>query len=71
MKTISKAVFALAILGIAGASVAKADYYRDPHYAYGHNGYWDEHHRYHHWEHYHDHDGYWSQRNGVRVFIDI
>ena len=73
MKTISKVILTLAVLVVAGAgaSVAKADYYRDSRYTYGHNGYWDDHHRYHHWDRYNGHDGYWGDRNGVRVFIDI
>ena len=54
-------ILTLAFLGLAFASVAKADYYRDPHYAYGHDGYWDnnDHHHYHHWDRYNGHDGYW------------
>ena len=73
MKTITKALLALVLVAVAGSSVAKADYYRDPHYTYGHDGYWDEghHHHYHHWDHYNGHDGYWDNRAGVRVFIDI
>ncbi len=71
MKTISKVILTLAVLVIAGASVAKADPNRDSRYTYGHDGYWDEHHHYHHWDHYNGHDGYWGNRNGVRVFIDI
>jgi hypothetical protein len=73
MKTITKALLALVFVAIAGTSVAKADSYRNSHYSYGHNGYWDEsnHHRYHHWERYHDHDGYWDNQGGTRIFIDI
>ena len=71
MKNLSKALLAVAALAILGTSVAKADYYRDSHYQYGHNGYWDQHHRYHHWERYHDHDGYWENHGGTRIFIQI
>ena len=71
MKNTTKALLTLIVLAIAGATAANADYYRNNHYAYGHNGYWDEHHRYHHWDHYHGHDGYWDNRGGTRIFIDI
>ncbi|HEY0257925.1 MAG TPA: hypothetical protein VGC39_10820 [Candidatus Methylacidiphilales bacterium] len=36
-----------------------------------HNGGWDNHHRYHHYGYYHHHRGYWDQRNGLRVWINI
>jgi len=71
MKNITRALLIVALVAVAGTSIAKADSYRDPHYAYGHNGYWDEHHHYRHWDHYNNHDGYWTHRDGVRVFIDI
>ena len=72
MKTTSmKVLLTIAVLAIFGSSFANA-YDRDRRYQYGHNGYWDEHHSYHHWDHYNGHDGYWHQRDdGVRVFIDI
>jgi hypothetical protein len=73
MKNLQKALLCVAALGLFGASVAKADRYRDSHYDYGHDGYWDnrDHHHYHHWEHYHGHDGYWENQGGTRIFIDI
>jgi hypothetical protein len=71
MKNLTKAILAVAVLSVLGSSIANADYYRNPHYQYGHNGYWDDHHHYHHWARYHDHDGYWDNRGGTRVFIDI
>jgi len=77
MKTTSNRILALAIttllLGLATSSPVSADYYGPYHpYAYGHNGYWDEHHGYHHWDRHHDHDGYWQRRDdGARIFISI
>jgi hypothetical protein len=78
MKTLSIRTLALtaatvALLGLAGSSPVSADYYAPYHpYAYGHNGYWDEHRGYHHWDRYHDHDGYYNRRSdGVRVFIRL
>ncbi len=71
MKTTTKALLTLVVLAVLGASTASA-YDRNPHYRYGHNGYWDEHHGYHHWDHYHGHDGYWYNRpDGVRIFINV
>ncbi len=57
----------------AFSGTAKADHYGPYHpYTYGHNGYWDEHHRHHNWSTYHDHQGYWYHRNdGVRVWINL
>ena len=71
MKNLTKAVLAVAVLSVFGSSIANADYYRNRDYQYGHNGYWDRGHHYHHWARYHDHDGYWDERGGTRVFIDI
>ena len=60
-------------LALAGSNPVHADSYGPNHpYAYGHNGYWDEHHGYHHWDNYHGRQGYWYHRNdGVRIFISI
>lgn len=74
MKTLKMAVlgFAALIAMTAFAGSAKADYYAPYHpYTYGQNGYWDEHHGYHHWDRYHDHDGYWDRRGGARIFIRL
>jgi hypothetical protein len=77
MKTTTIQTMALAIitlvLGLASASPALADTFGPYHpYTYGHNGYWDEHHAYHHWDRYNNHDGYWTHRSdGVRIFINI
>ena len=77
MKTTSTRILVLAVITalfvMANYSPVLADSYGPYHpYAYGHNGYWDEHHGYHHWDHYNGHDGYWHRRSdGVRIFIDI
>lgn len=71
MKNLTKIALVLATFAILGASSNASAYGRNPHYRYGHNGYWDEHHHYHHWQHYHGHDGYWDNRGGTRVFINI
>ena len=52
-------------LFLAGASSSFADYRHD------NSGYWDSHHRHHNYEYYHHHRGYWGQRNGVRIFINL
>ena len=73
MKNIKIAALVLSTLAvfIIGSTSASA-YYRDPHYRYGHNGYWDHGNRYHRWESWHGHRGYWHRRDdGVRVFINI
>ena len=36
-----------------------------------HDGFTDSHHQYHHYSYYHNHRGYWDQRNGVRIWINI
>jgi len=61
------------ILGLVANRTASADSYGPYHpYAYGHNGYWDNQHRYHHWDQYQNHNGYWYHRSdGVRIFINI
>jgi len=77
MKTTTIPFLTLALLTaclvLAGSRPAAADQYGPNHpYVYGHNGYWDEHHGYHRWDHYNNHDGYWYRRNdGVRIFISI
>ena len=40
-------------------------YYRDNY------GYWNEHDRYQHYITWHNHHGYWDNRGGVRVFINV
>jgi hypothetical protein len=36
-----------------------------------HDGFWDEHHHYRHYEFYHHHRGYWDERSGLHVFINV
>jgi len=71
MKTTTKGLMAITALTVtmmmAGLSNSSADYYQ-----HDHNGYWDNHHSYHHYTSYHGHQGYWyPQPNGVRVWINI
>jgi len=81
MKTtsLSKALLALVtILGflVIAPMTAQADphpgvwdarhhYYRDNY------GYWDEHDHYRHYIEWHHHHGYWDNKGGVRVFINV
>jgi hypothetical protein len=55
------------VLTLAGASQTFAD---GP-YRHDGNGYWDGNHHYHHYEYYQNHRGYWDERSGVRVFINL
>jgi len=75
MKHIKIAALVLTTLAAFTIGITQANAYdRDRNYDYGHNGYWDHGHghRYHHWDRYNGHDGYWHRRDdGVRVFIDI
>jgi hypothetical protein len=71
LKTTPKGILAIVALTVtlmmAGAGTSFADYYH-----HDHNGYWDNHHAYHHYTSYHGHQGYWyPQQNGVRVWINI
>jgi len=55
------------VIGFAGMTNSRADYYR-----HDHHGYWDGHNHYHHYTYYHGHQGYWyPQPNGVRIWINI
>ena len=40
-------------------------------WAHDRDGFWDRHHHYHHYGYYHHHRGYWDDRNGVRLWINI
>jgi hypothetical protein len=53
------------MLATAGPSFADGSYRHDQH------GYWDGHHHYHNYDYYHHHRGYWDERNGVRIFINL
>jgi hypothetical protein len=54
-----------AFVGLGALNQAQAYYDRYP------DGYWDHHGHYRHYEVYHRHRGYWDERNGVRVFINL
>lgn len=54
-------------LMLASASQSFADYRA---HSDG-NGYWDGHHHYHAFQYYHHHRGYWGERNGIRIWINI
>jgi hypothetical protein len=35
------------------------------------SGFYDGHHHYHQYDHYRHHRGYWDQRNGASLFINV
>jgi hypothetical protein len=53
-------------LMLASAGQSFADNWR-----YDHDGYWDGHHHYHAFQYYHHQRGYWDERNGIRIWINI
>ncbi len=75
--TLLKCVLALAMsLGFYGLAATPAQahdgqwdsrhhYYRDNY------GYWNEHDHYAHYTYWNNHHGYWDNRGGVRVFINV
>ena len=71
MQNYKRALLATALMGflvLALAAPAMAD---DGPYRHDHNGYWDDHHAYHHFDSYHNHHGYWHTDNGARIFINV
>ncbi len=56
----------LLVLALVGFSAGRTQ-------AYDHDdrGWYDRDHHHHPFIYYHNHRGYWDQRNGVRVFINI
>ena len=38
---------------------------------HGRDGFWDHHHHWHSYGYYHHHRGYWDDRNGVRLWINL
>ena len=60
---------AAACVTLSVASITQS--FADGPYRHDSNGYWDGHHHYHGYEFYHHHRGYWDNRAGVRVFINI
>jgi len=59
------AVTVTLMLAAATPSLADGPYRHDDH------GYWDDHHHYHAFDYYQNHRGYWDERNGVRIFINL
>ena len=56
---------------VLGSSQAKAEDWGG-HYRYNdRDGFYDGHRHYHHFEYYRSHRGYWDERNGVRIFINL
>jgi|HubBroStandDraft_1064217.scaffolds.fasta_scaffold596802_2 hypothetical protein len=35
------------------------------------DGFWDNGHHWHHYEYYHHHRGYWDERSGIRIWINV
>ena len=74
MKTLkqhSGGILALAALTASLMLAATTPSFADGPFRHDDNGYWDDHHQYHHFDHYQNHRGYWNQQNGVRVFITL
>lgn len=57
----------VAVMLAGGAFQASADTV----FVHDGRGYWDGHHHHHNYDYYHHQRGYWDQRNGVRVFINL
>ncbi len=55
----------MAMLALGTVTQAQAYYDRYP------DGYWDHHGHYRHYEIYHRHRGYWDDRPGGRIFINL
>lgn len=67
---LSMAVLFSAFLA-GGASQLRADDWGGHQRYYDRDGFWDGQHRYHQYDNYHHHRGYWDQRGGVRLFINV
>ena len=64
------AVFFSALM--AGAvTQLQADEWGGHHRYNNQDGFWDGQHHYHQYDHYHNHRGYWDQRNGATFFISV
>jgi hypothetical protein len=63
----------LAITAISGTLMLTTviPSFADDHFHHDDHGYWDGHHQYHHYAYYQNHRGYWDERNGVRIFINL
>ena len=60
-----------ATLMLAAASRSFADDWGGHYRYYDRDGYWDGHHTYHAFEYYHHHRGYWDNRSGIRIWINV
>lgn len=78
MKTLSQnyrgffitAAVALALM-LAGVGRSFADDWGEHHRYSDRDGFWDGQHHYHAYGYYHNHRGYWDERNGIRIWIDL
>jgi hypothetical protein len=67
-----RSALALVALTVTLLMAGVSSSYADGYYRHNQNGYWDNHHAYHHYNYYHGHQGYWyPQPNGVRIWINI
>ena len=70
-----RALVAVAILFSAfvagGASPLRADDWGGHQRYHNQNGFYDGQHRYHHFDHYRGHRGYWDRNSGVSFFINV
>jgi hypothetical protein len=67
------ALIALSLFaGTMGTASAHDGQWDSRHHYYRDNyGYWNEHDRYTHYVFWHNHHGYWDNRGGTRVFINV
>jgi hypothetical protein len=73
-RTLLLATLTLLSLGagtMATASAHDGQWDSRHHYRRDNYGYWNEHDRYNHYITYRNHHGYWDNRSGVRVFINV
>ena len=62
---------AMAAFFVLGGSQLRADEWGGHHRYYDRDGFFDGQRHYHHYDHYRDHRGYWDERNGTRIFINL
>ena len=67
MKITPKVLLLGALAFVAGGTLNQAQAYYDRYP----DGYWDHGGHYRHYEIYHRHRGYWDDRGGARVFIQL
>jgi hypothetical protein len=56
---------------VGGVSQSRADDWGGHQRYYNQDGFWDGQHHYHQYGHYRNHRGYWDQRSGASVFINV